>query len=138
MRKLSVLLVTALLWAGPANAQEPCIGPAELVEFYQDPPTPLPSAAMYGVLEGLSAKTFMLANGGAVLELYVEVVYFIHAPVERPGKAVAVLADEAGCAILVSGERTISPDKHASRSFPLWVVDQALIAPENAPEPEGV
>jgi len=137
MRRLMALLIFSGFffigggWGGGA-AEGPCIGPQELLEYYQAPPNPYPSTVMYGVLEGARAQAFVIATGGKSLASYVGVVYFLYAPVKAPNMVAAQLADEAGCGILMTGERSVSPERVTRKRMPLWFVDQWMAGEPSA------
>ena len=116
----------ALAGTETVGAKEVCIGPGEMLDYFREPPNPMISTEPLDILEGAAARDFVFQTGGASVVSFVGFVYFFQAPEERPGQVLAMLADPAGCAILISGKRTVTPGKSAGLVLPTWKVELFL------------
>jgi len=124
-----VVVVTALFVLVPAALaadEEVCIGPRELLEYLKAPPMPMPSTVMWAVLEGDQARAFVRQAGGASVASFVGVVYLVYVPRKFPNQIMAMLADEAGCSILMSGKRSVNAGKGAGQAFSKSLVERVL------------
>lgn len=139
MRKLikclALLILSALLIfnvnplgqpGGEAARAEVCIGPAALLTYFRNPPSPLLSGEIVEVLEGTVAQEFMNQTGGASIAPFVGFVYFFSAPDEWPNKLFALAADAEGCAIRRSGARASDPSKSVGLPLQPWKLEQFL------------